>query len=35
MLAEERARLHPVPAVPFTAAPGVTRRVDALSLIWF
>jgi hypothetical protein len=35
MLAEERARLHPVPAVPFTAALGVTRKVDALSLISF
>jgi hypothetical protein len=33
MLAEERTRLHPVPAVPFTAALGVTRKVDALSLI--
>ena len=29
MLAEERARLHPVPAAPFTAALGVTRKVDA------
>ena len=35
MLAEERARLHPVPAAPFTAALGVTRRVDALSLVTF
>jgi hypothetical protein len=35
MLAEERARLHPVPAAPFTAALGVTRRVDALSLVAF
>jgi hypothetical protein len=35
MLAEERARLHPVPAVPFTAALGVTRRVDAMSLVMF
>ncbi len=35
MLAEERARLHPVPAEPFTAALGVTRRVDALSLVTF
>jgi len=35
MLAGERARLHPVPAVPFTAALGVTRRVDALSLVTF
>ena len=33
MLAEERARLHPVPAAPFTAALGVTRKVDALSLV--
>jgi hypothetical protein len=35
MLTEERARLHPVPVAPFTAALGVTRKVDALSLIWF
>jgi hypothetical protein len=35
MLAEERARLHPVPAVPFTAALGVTRKADALSLVTF
>ncbi len=35
MLAEERARLHPVPAAPFTAALGVTRKVDALSLVSF
>ena len=35
MLAEERARLHPVPAVPFTAALGVTRTVDAMSLVSF
>ncbi len=35
MLAEERARLHPVPAVPFTAALGVTRTVDAMSLVTF
>jgi hypothetical protein len=35
MLAEERSRLHPVPAVPFTAALGVTRRVDAMSLVTF
>ena len=35
MLAEERARLHPVPAAPFTAALGVTRRVDAMSLVTF
>ena len=35
MLAEERARLHPVAAAPFTAALGVTRRVDALSLVAF
>jgi hypothetical protein len=34
-VAEERARLHPVPAVPFTAALGVTRKVDASSLISF
>jgi hypothetical protein len=35
MLAEEAARLHPVPAVPFTAAPGVTRKADRLSLVSF
>jgi hypothetical protein len=35
MLAEERARLHPVPAAPFTAALGVTRKVDGLSLVTF
>ena len=35
MLAEERARLHPVPAAPFTAALGVTRRVDMMSLVTF
>ena len=35
MLAGERARLHPVPAAPFTAALGVTRRVDAMSLVTF
>jgi hypothetical protein len=35
MLAEERSRLHPVPAAPFTAALGVTRRVDAMSLAAF
>ena len=35
MLAEERARLHPVPAAPFTAALGVTRKVDGLSLVAF
>ena len=35
MLAEERARLHPVPAVPFTAALGVTRKADSLSLVSF
>ena len=29
MLAEERARLHPVPAVPHTVAFGVTRTVAA------
>ncbi len=33
MLAEERARLHPVPAAPFTAALGVTGKVDDLSLV--
>jgi len=31
----ERAGLHPVPAVPFTAALGATRRVDAMSLVSF
>lgn len=35
MLAEERPRLHPVPAAPFTAALGVTRKVDALSLVTY
>jgi hypothetical protein len=35
MLLEERARLHPVPAVPFTAVLGVTRRVDMMSLVTF
>jgi len=35
MLAEEAARLHPVPAFPFTAALGVTRRADAMSLVMF
>ena len=29
MLVEERARLHPLPATPFTAAFGVTRTVAA------
>jgi Mu transposase-like protein len=35
MLAEERARLHPVPVNPFTAALGVTRKADGLSLVLF
>ena len=35
MLGDERARLHPVPAFPFTAALGVTRRADAMSLVSF
>jgi hypothetical protein len=35
MLADERSRLHPVPAFPFTAALGVTRRADAMSLVAF
>jgi hypothetical protein len=35
MLGEELARLHPVPAEPFTAALGVTRTVDGLSLVTF
>lgn len=35
LLAEERSRLHPVPAVPFTAALGVTRKADALWLVSF
>jgi hypothetical protein len=35
MLAEERSRLHLVPAAAFTAVLGVTRKVDGLSMIWF
>ncbi len=35
MLAEEASRLHPVPAAPFTAALGVTRRAGAMSLVAF
>jgi hypothetical protein len=35
MPAGERARLHPVPAVPFTAALGVTRKADGLPLVAF
>jgi len=35
MLAEERSRLHPVPAAPFTAVLGVTRKVDDLSLVTY
>jgi hypothetical protein len=35
MLAEERARLHPVAETPFTVALGVTRAVDDLSLVTF
>jgi hypothetical protein len=35
MLAEEQARLHPVPDAPFTAALGVTRTADSLSLVTF
>ena len=35
MLAEERSRLHPVPAAPFTTALGVTRKVDDLSMVSF
>jgi hypothetical protein len=35
MLAEERARLHPVAEAPFTGAQGVTRTVDGLSLVTF
>jgi Mu transposase, C-terminal domain len=35
MLAEEQGRLHPVPAAPFTAALGVTRKADGLSLVSF
>ena len=35
MLAEELPRLHPVPAAPLAAALGVTRRVDAMSLVTF
>jgi hypothetical protein len=35
MLAEERSRLHPVPAAAFTAVLGVTRKVDGLAMISF
>jgi hypothetical protein len=35
MPAGERPRLHPVPAEPFTAALGVTRKADGLSLVLF
>ena len=35
MLADELPRLHPVPAAPFTAALGVTRKADAMSLVSF
>ena len=35
MLAEERARLHPVPAAAFTAVLGVTRKVDGLAMVSF
>jgi len=35
MLAEEGARLHPVAEAPFTAALGVTRTADTLSLVAF
>jgi hypothetical protein len=35
MLGDELPRLHPVPAFPFTAALGVTRRADAMSLVAF
>jgi hypothetical protein len=35
MLTDELPRLHPVPAVPLTAALGVTRRADAMSLVSF
>ncbi len=35
MLAEEASRLRPVPAAPFTAALGVTRRAGAMSLVAF
>jgi hypothetical protein len=35
MLAGEQARLHPVRPAPFTAALGVTRTVDGLSLVTF
>jgi len=35
MLSEELPRLHPVPVAPFAAALGVTRRVDAMSLVTF
>jgi transposase len=33
MLAEERARLHPIPAEAYTAAFGETRRVNRSSLV--
>ena len=35
MLAEEQARLHPVPETPFTMALGITRTADNLSLVTF
>lgn len=35
MLAEERSRLHTVPDMPFTAALGVTRTADGLSMVTF
>ena len=35
MLAEEAVPAAPGPGVPFTAALGVTRKVDALSLVTF
>ena len=35
MPGEERDRLHPVPEAPFSVALGVTRTVDALSLVTF
>jgi hypothetical protein len=33
MLAEERCRMHPLPAVPHTVCFGQTRKVDKQSTI--
>ena len=35
MLAEERARLHPLPAAPYTVAFGVTRTVGRRAMVSF